>query len=363
MTVWTLIMFIAGLAVLVAGADVLVRGASRLAFAFGISPLVVGLTVVAYGTSAPELAVSVSASLAGQADLAVGNVVGSNISNILLILGLSAVAAPLVVSQQLIRLDVPLMIGVFVLMFVMSIDGIISTVDGALLFAGAVGYTIFAIRKSRKETQKIRDQYEKQFGEKPAENPGKSSTARNTMLIIVGIAALALGAKWLVDSATQMARAFGVSELIIGLTVVAIGTSLPELATSVVASIRGERDIAAGNVVGSNLFNVLSVLGLTALVVPKGVPVAPSLLTFDLPVMVAVGIACLPIFFIGYRIDRWEGAIFLFYYLAYILYLILQATEHDRLPLYSSVMITFVIPLTVLTLGVFTFRAARRQLK
>lgn len=356
----TILMFLGGLALLVFGAEILVRGASRLAVTFGISPLVVGLTVVAYGTSAPELAVSVQASLAGQADLAIGNVVGSNISNVLLILGLSALAAPLVVSQQLVRLDVPLMIGVFGLMWVMALDGTISTIDGGILFAGAIAYTVFAIRKSRKENREIREQYEKEYGNHEA-SPSSAAPIRNIVLVIIGIGLLGLGSNWLVESATTIARVLGVSELVIGLTVVAIGTSLPELATSVVASIKGERDIAAGNVVGSNLFNVLSVLGMTAIVVPEGVPVAASVLSFDLPVMFAVGLACLPIFFSGYCIERWEGGFFVFYYVAYLLYLGLDAAGHDALPLYSKGMLFFVVPLTAVTLIIVTLRAFRRQ--
>ncbi len=361
MTPLTLVQFAAGLALLVFGAEVMVRGATRLAVDFGISPLVVGLTVVAYGTSAPELAVSVQASLAGQADLAIGNVIGSNISNILLILGLSAMAAPLVVSQQLVRLDVPLMIGVFGLMWIMALDGSVSTIDGTILFAGAIAYTVFAIRKSRKENRAVQEEYEKEYGASGTE-PERSPLLRNISLVVVGIAFLGLGSNWLVESATTIARVFGVSELVIGLTIVAIGTSLPELATSVVASIKGERDIAAGNVVGSNLFNVLSVLGLTAVVVPTGIPVASSVLSFDLPIMFAVALACLPIFFSGYRIDRWEGAFFVFYYIAYILFLVLDAAGHDALPVYSRVMMLFVVPITTLTLVVVTWRAVRRQL-
>lgn len=360
MTFMTIAQFVGGLVVLVFGAEILVRGASRLAVAFGISPLVVGLTVVAYGTSAPELAVSVQASLAGQADLAVGNVVGSNISNVLLILGLSAIAAPLVVSQQLIRLDVPLMIGVFGVMWIMALDGLVSTLDGGLLFAGAIAYTVFAIRKSRKEQKEIREQYENEYGTN-GDDPGSIAPVKNGLFVVVGIAMLGLGANWLVESATTIALVLGVSELVIGLTVVAVGTSLPELATSVVASIRGERDIAAGNVVGSNLFNVLSVLGLTALVVPVGVRVAPSILSFDLPIMFAVGVACLPIFVSGYRIERWEGGMFVFYYFAYVIYLILDAAGHDSLPVYSRAMMFFVVPLTVVTLVVITIRSIRRK--
>jgi cation:H+ antiporter len=360
MSTFVIVQFVGGLVVLVFGADILVRGASRLAVRFGISPLVVGLTVVAYGTSAPELAVSVQASLAGQADLAVGNVIGSNISNVLLILGLSAVAAPLIVSQQLVRLDVPLMIGVFGLMWLMSLDGLVSTLDGAILFSGAIAYTIFAIHKSRKENQDIREQYEKEYGG-GADDPSRISPVRSAIFVVAGIALLGLGSNWLVESATTIARVLGVSELVIGLTVVAIGTSLPELATSVVASIKGERDIAAGNVVGSNLFNVLSVLGMTALVVPHGVPVSDSVLRFDIPVMFAVGFACLPIFFSGYRIGRIEGGFFVFYYAAYLLFLGLDAANHESLPLYGRAMLWFVVPITVVTLAIVTWRSFRQQ--
>jgi cation:H+ antiporter len=363
MTVMTIVMFIGGVATLVFGADVLVRGASKIATAIGISPLVVGLTVVAYGTSAPELAVSVQASMGGQPDLAIGNIVGSNISNILLILGLSALVAPLVVAQQLIRLDVPLMIGVFVAMFAVSVNGIVSTVEGWLLFAGAIGYTVFAIRKSRKETLAIQDAYEKEFGSDRTSGRRPWKLAIDVALVVVGSGLLVLGSDWLVESAIVIAQHFGVSELVIGLTIVSIGTSLPELATSIVASIKGERDIAVGNVVGSNIFNVLAVLGLTAVVVPVGVPVAQSIIAFDLPIMLAVGFACLPIFVTGYRIERWEGAFFLFYYGAYLTFLVMKATQHDALPFFSQVMAFFVVPLAAVTLAVIVFRAIQQKVR
>ncbi|MGA7616738.1 MAG: calcium/sodium antiporter [Thermoanaerobaculia bacterium] len=362
MSVLTIVLFCLGIAALVAGADLLVRGASSIAVAAGISPLVVGLTVVAYGTSAPELAVSVSAALAGHSDLAVGNVVGSNIANILLILGISAVAAPLVVHQQLIRLDVPLMIGIFGVLYLMSLDGVLSRIDGIVLAIGSAVYTVFAILKSRRETRRVRQEYEKKYGEAP-ETPRRRHAGIDLLLIAAGTFLLWLGARWLVHSATVIASLFGISQLVIGLTVVAVGTGLPELATSVIASFRGERDISVGNVVGSNIFNVLAVLGVTAMVAPAGVGVPASAVSFDMPVMLAVAVACLPIFFNGYRIARWEGAIFVFYYAAYVAYLVLQATEHDALPIFSRSMMTFVIPITVLTLIVVTLRSFRRQIR
>ncbi|MGQ4650406.1 calcium/sodium antiporter [Lyngbya aestuarii] len=357
----TLVLFLIGFVLLVAGAEFLVRGASGLATAAGLSQLVVGLTVVAYGTSAPELAVSVLSSYAGESDLALGNVVGSNISNILLILGCSAVMAPLIVSRQLVRLDIPLMIGVSFLLAFMGSDGRLGRLDGTILISGAIAYTVFTLYQSRKESSKDSQNPADELPQKPGENSKPSQGLRQIIfqigLITVGLVMLVLGSEWLIDGAVAIARLFGLSELIIGLTIVAIGTSLPELAASVAATMRGERDIAVGNVVGSNIFNILMVLGVAGLVAPKGVQVPTPALNFDLPVMIAVAIACLPIFFTGYRIARWEGFLFLSYYAAYTLYLFLNATEHNALGAFSDIMITFAVPLTVITLVILVFRA------
>lgn len=354
----TLGMLSGGLVLLVVGAEALVKGASRLALKMGIPPLIIGLTVVAFGTSAPEMAVSVKGSLMGQADIALGNVVGSNIFNVLFILGISAIITPLVVSQQLIRWDVPLMIVVSVLVYLMALDGKIGRWDGLFLFSGIMAYTYFAIRASRREKALVKKEYEQEFGDK---QKGKESHPLwiQIVLILAGLALLVLGARWLVDSAIQIATYLGVSEVIIGLTIVAAGTSLPEVATSVIASIRGERDIAVGNVVGSNIFNILAVLGLSSLVSPSGVAVAPSLEGFDIPVMIAVAVACLPIFFTGHRINRWEGWLFLGYYAAYTIYLILASMKHDALPLFGSTMLWYVLPVTILTLGIGVYRHFR----
>ncbi len=350
----TVVLFVAGLGLLVLGAEWLVKGASRLAAALGISPLVIGLTVVAYGTSAPEMAVSVKSAWAGQPDLALGNVVGSNIFNVLFILGASAIITPLVVSSQLIRLDVPIMIGVSALTLLLAADGSVGRLDAALLFAGAVAYTVFQVLQSRKESAAIREEYGKEYGPKPA------STAVNVALVAAGLVLLVLGSRWLVNGAVAFAQALGVSELVIGLTIVAAGTSLPEVATSILATIRGERDIAVGNVVGSNIFNVVAVLGLSGLVAPAGLPVSGALVTFDIPVMIAVAVACLPIFASGATIARWEGALFLLFYVAYTAYLVLAAQQHDALPAFSAVMQAFVLPLTAVTLAVVGWRAWRR---
>lgn len=336
-----------GLVLLVVAAELLVKGSSRLGLRFGLSPLVVGLTIVAFGTSSPELAVGIGAGLAGQSDIAVGNIVGSNIFNVLAVLGVSALITPLVVQQQLVRFDVPLAIGVSLLFLLMALDGSIGVLDGLVLTAGIVIYTVFAIRQSRRESAAINAEYTQEFA------PAGGLLDRLPMQLLAiaaGLALLVLGAHWLVESAVAIARALGVSEVVIALTIVAAGTSLPELATSIVAALRGERDIAVGNVIGSGLFNLLAIGGITALVTPGGLSVASSVLSFDLPMMVAVAIACMPIFATGHQISRWEGGLFLAYYVAYVTYLILAATTHAALPIFSGIMLAFVLPLTVVTL-------------
>jgi cation:H+ antiporter len=316
--------------------------------------------VVAFGTSSPELSVSVMSAYKGQADLALGNVVGSNIFNVLFILGLSAVIVPLVVAQQLVRFDVPVMIGVSILLFLLGIDGQIGRWDGVLLFAGIVAYTLFLIVQSRKETSaEVKTEYEGHIRGK-----GKSKGLMlNIVLVLIGLAALMAGSKLLVDSAVAIAQSFGVSELVIGLTIVAAGTSMPEVAASVVAALKGERDIAVGNVVGSNVFNILCVLGLSSIVSPAGINVSHAALEFDIPVMIAVAVGCLPIFFAGYRISRLNGVAFLGFYVAYIVYLVFTATRHEALGTYQLAMMYFVLPITAVTLLVIGARAvaARRK--
>jgi cation:H+ antiporter len=353
----TLILSGVGLVILAAGAEMLVRGAARLALFLGISPLVVGLTVVAFATGSPELAVSVQSAWSGQPDIAVGNVVGSNILNILLVLGSSALIVPLIVSQQLVRIDVPLMIGASLLLYLLAWDQEISKLEGTILFIGMVAYVLFTIIKSRQETAHVRAEYEEALDAR--RNKKDIAIPQNIGLVLVGLILLVLGAHWLVEGAVTLARLFGVSELAIGLTVVAVGTSLPEVAASVVASLRGERDIAVGNVVGSNLFNILAVLGLTSMVAPVGLPISATALHVDIPIMLATAVACLPIFFTGHRINRWEGALFLGYYLAYTIYLIMNATKHDALPAFSGFMLGFVVPLTVITLAIVFWRTIR----
>ena len=355
----TILMFIGGLIGLIIGAELLVRGASKLALSFGISPLVVGLTIVAFGTSAPEVAVSVGAVLDGNPDIAIGNVVGSNIFNVLFILGVSALIVPLVVNIQLIRQEVPIMIGASMLLLALTLDGNLSVWDGTFLFALLIAYTVFLIVQSRKETKAAKDEYAAEI--KPATaGSWDSKLPVQIALIVVGLGFLVLGSEWLVNASIIFAKALGVSDLIIGLTIVAAGTSMPEVATSITAAVKGERDIAVGNVVGSNTFNILGCLGLSGLLSgDMGLVMAPSLLAFDIWVMLAVALACLPIFMTGREIARWEGGVFLAYYAAYVAYLILATQQHAALGSFSTTMMTFVIPITVVTLIVVLLRRGK----
>ena len=356
-----ILLFVAGLIFLIVGAEALVRGSSRLAAVFGISPLVIGLTVVAFGTSSPELAVSIKAALSDQASIAVGNVIGSNIFNVLFILGLSALIVPLVVSHQLVRLDVPLMIALSVIVLVFALDNNFSRTEGLTLVAGLAIYIWFLLYQSRRaESAEVKDEYARGPGIEGRDN---NRWFKNLALVIVGLALLVLGSRWLVDSSVSFAQYLGVSELVIGLTIVAAGTSLPEVVTSVIAAIRGERDIAVGNVVGSNLFNIMGVLGFASIVAPNGIEVSAAVTRFDIPVMIVVAFACLPIFFTGGVISRQEGALFLGYYVVYTLYLILAAGHHDALSRFSAAMLYFVIPFTVVTLIIVAVRELRRRNK
>ncbi len=296
--------------------------------------------------------------------MAVGNVIGSNIFNILFILGLSAIITPLTVSRQLIKLDVPLMILVSFMTLLFGLNGNISQTEGLILFLGIIFYVLFLISMARKERKRKEDEFNKEYGFH--EKKTIPQWLSNFILVIVGLLMLVYGSNLFIEGAVKFAYLLGVSELAIGLTVVAGGTSLPEVATSVMASFKGEREIAVGNLVGSNIFNILSVLGLTALITPAGVAVAHAALTFDIPVMLAVAFACLPIFISGGKISRWEGILFFGYYLIYALFIILKSTNHDMLPFFSFMFWLFIIPLTSLTViivFIFSFRKKRHKSK
>lgn len=340
----TVLLLVAGLVLLVAGGELLVRGAGSLARSFGISPLVVGLTVVSFATSAPELAVTVQATLAGSPGLAVGNVIGSNIANILLVLGVAGLILPLSVRMPVVRRDVPVLIVLSVLMLVLGLSGVLTRLDGLVLFALIVVYVTWTVVRSRREELAL-------ARSRPRDDEPRVLPLPVSLLLVGGgVALLVLGAQWLVASATQIAQTLGMSDMVIGLTIVAVGTSLPELATSVVAAVRGNVEMAVGNAVGSCTFNIGVVMGLTAVIAPDGVPVARGALVFDLPIMIAVALALLPIAFTGFTIARWESALFVAYYAAYVVYLLMDSAGHDALDRYGTVMLLFVIPLTGLTL-------------
>lgn len=342
---------LAGLVLLVAGGEALVRGASSAARRFGMSPLVIGLTIVAVATSSPELAVSVDAVLTGDPEIAVGNVVGSNIANILLILGISAILVPLLARRRLVRFDVPVMVALSVLMLALALDGSISRWDGLLLLVLFLAHTAYSVVTGRRTASRERGPQAVEGeveGEAEADEPMGLLPA--ALFVLGGVALLVLGSRLLVSGASSIASALGLSNLVIGLTVVAIGTSLPELAASVVAVRKGERDLAIGNIVGSNIANVGLVLGLPAMLVGGGIPVPSAAVALDIPLMIAAAIALLPIAFTGFVIARWEGALFLALYVSYVVYLVLWATEHDALEGFTGVMSAFVLPIVALTL-------------
>lgn len=335
---------ILGLVILVLGAELLVRGASKLALRLGISPLIVGLTIVAFGTSSPELAVSINAAWSGQGDIAIGNLVGSNIFNVLFILGVSALIVPLAVHQRMVCVEVPLLIAVGLLFWLLARDGTLGRLDAGLLLLGIVIYTLYAVRSARLESKAIKEEYSHHI--EPADQTA-SSPWRAILFIVLGLALCVVGSRGMVAGAVTLAKAIGLSELIIGLTIIAAGTSLPEVATSISAAVRGQRDIAVGNVLGSNLFNLLGILGITGLLSPSTVTIPDSALSFDIPVMMAVALASLPIVFTGHTIVRWEGALLLGFYIAYVAVLILASQGRLSVASWGAPMLWFVIPLSL----------------
>jgi len=354
----TIALLLIGLAALVLGAEALIRGAARLAARTGMSSVVIGLTVVAFGTSAPELAVSVGDALRGgdeAGSIAIGNVVGSNIANILLVLGTAAaIGGSLFVAQRIVRLDVPIMIGASVLLLVFVLNEHLGRIEGLVLLAALVVYVSWTVvAATRGSAPEIVTEYDDALD---PDALAKASVFSDLGFLVLGLALLVVGSQFLVSSASDIAAELGVSDLVIGLTVVAIGTSLPEVATSVLAAIRGQRDLAVGNAIGSNLFNLLAVLGVTASISPDAIPVAASAVQVDIPVMVAVAVACLPIFANGYVLNRWEGIAFLVGYAAYLVWLVLDATEHGSRDSYGDVVLYFVTPVVAVTIATLWYR-------
>ncbi len=342
---------LSGLFLLIIGAELMVRAAVRLAARLHVRPLIIGLTIVALGSSAPQMAVSLQATLAHNPDIAVGSVIGSSIFNILVTLGLSALIIPLRVSRQLVRLDIPLMIGASLLVFVLAWNEQIGRFDGILLLAALALYLGLLLRQSRHSARP--------HSELP--NTPHAPWFSSLLMIVVGLALLVFAGHLLLGAAVAVATDLGFSERVIGLTVVAVGTSLPELATSLIAALRGQRDIAVGNVIGANLFNLLGVLGITALIAPTPLSVSPNALDFDLPVMLGVAALCLPVFYSGYRVTRAEGLLLLGLYLAYGLHVVSFTTGMPLAGKLEKLMLFYVLP-TLLAFLLFTsVRAWRRQ--
>ncbi len=312
-------LIVGGLLALVVGAEVLVRGGSGLAAWLGIRPMVVGLTVVSLGTSVPELAVGIDAAVTGSPGLAVGNIVGTNLVNVLLILGLSALLIPVVFQHQTLVFDLPAMTVAALALLLLSLDGTLTRVDGLLLLAGAVAYTWALLRLSRRDAAE--EPATEGVDDEPPPRP-----LRHAIALLVGMGVIVLGADLLVEGAVSGAEQLGISEAVIGLTVVAIGTSAPELVTTLLSTYRGDREIAIGNLLGSSIYNIVFVLGLTVLVAPRGVPVPDEVLTADLLLMTAVAVVCVPVFVSGARINRVEGALFVGAYVAYLVWLVVART-------------------------------------
>lgn len=308
-----------GLLLLVVGAELLTRGGAAFAVRMGVSPLMIGLTIVAVGTSTPELAVGIDAAVQGNGALAVGNIAGTNIVNILLIMGLSALVLPLTLQLQTLRNELPAMIVAALLLLAMSVDGMLTRIEGALLLAGGVLYTWLILRAVRRESSKVQQEFAAEYGS--ARHARKAARSALAMLL-AGIAIIVFGAEWFVDGTVALARFWGVSDSFIGLTVVAIGTSSPELVTTLVSTWKGQRDIAIGNLLGSSVYNIFFILGVTCLVPATGIPVPPELVRVDIPVMVGVALLCAPVFVTDRRVSRLEGGLFVAAYAAYLAWLI-----------------------------------------
>ncbi|MBK3508854.1 calcium/sodium antiporter [Pseudomonas sp. MF6747] len=343
---------ITGLVLLIVGAEILVRAAVRLAASLKVRPLIIGLSIVAFGSSAPQMTVSLQATLAGNTDIAVGSVIGSSIFNTLVTLGLAALIIPLRVSRQLVRLDIPVMIFAGLLVFTLAGNEELTPLDGLFLLVALIAYLgvlHYQTRHSRRP--------------RTLDTVARAPWLSSALLILGGLLILVLAGHLLLGAAVDVASDLGLSERIIGLTLIGVGTSLPCLATSLIAALRGEREIAVGNVIGSNLFNLLGVLGFTALVAPSPLSVSPNALDFDLPVMLGVVVLCLPVFYSGYRVTRAEGLVFLGLYLAYGLHVVSFTFGMPLATRLEQLMLHYVLPALVAFVLFTSLQAWRRQHK
>lgn len=327
MTLASVLTFLFGLVVITVGAEILLKGASKIASLLNIRPIVIGLTVVSVGTSLPELAVGLTAIGEGAGDIAVGNIAGTNIVNILFILGLSAAIRPLPLQMKSVKTELYMMIFAGILLFVLSLDGRLNTWDGLLMFILGIIYLIIIVRTSKNERASVQAEFKEEF--EPSTKKEKADYkvwSWNLMLLFCGIIATIYGAEKLVDGAVNIAQHFGMSDAVIGLTIIAIGTSAPELATTIVGTIRNERDVAIGNLLGSSIINIFIILGVTSIFTPNGLNISDDILWFDLPLVTLVALVCYPVFRSDQMVSRREGIVFVSLYLAYLSYLLFFRT-------------------------------------
>lgn len=358
----TVLLFIAGLAALIGGAELFLKGVDHFGLKWRISPLIMGLTVVAFATGAPELAISLQAAANGSADLVLGNIIGSNIANILLILGICALIKPLNITLRVVRIDVPIVIAASLLLYLVAMDGELTATDGLWLVAGLIVYSVFTFFQIKKERgNQVRNEDLEAERSKLAE--GWAFYLKNIGFLAGGLLLIVQGSGWMVDSAVEIARILGLSELVIGLTIVSIGTSLPEVATSVATIRKGNADMAVANVLGSNLYNILLTMGLTLLIAPNILPVSQDALNLDLPFMLGVSMACIPIFVAGLNLTLSDGIVFLFYYAAYLAYLVFDAIDSSVAATMETGMYYAVIPLTVIYMIVRLWLARKSVFK
>jgi cation:H+ antiporter len=307
---FTIALFVLGLVLLSLGAKWLVEGSSGIALHFGIRPIIVGMTVVAFGTSMPEFVFNLAATLQGSNDLGLGNIVGSNIANIALVLGVSAIIQPIKIDKSLIKVEYPIILGITILFFLMALDGAIGQFDGIILALIFVGFLIYMIKTSSNGSVEG-------LVELPEIDENKSSSTKNILFSLLGLTLLIIGARFMVDSAVEIARFFHVSELVIGLTIIAIGTSLPELAASVMSTIKKEADISLGNVLGSNIFNILFVIGLLSIFLPT-LSEGETTLTLHFPSMILITLLLGPLLWLKNHISRIDGILFVSLYIIYL---------------------------------------------
>lgn len=348
----TVLLFIIGLVTLIGGAELFLKSVDKFGAAWSVSPVVMGLTVVAFATGAPELAISLQAAAEGRPDLVLGNILGSNVANILLILGIAGLVKPLKITKRIIRIDVPMVIAASVLLYVLAMDGSLTPLDGGIILFALLAYSLFMysqIRKDRAANKKLDSQDLPEVGEPVT----TLFYGKYILLLLAGLVLIVMGSRWMVDAAVQIAEILGISELIIGLTIVSIGTSLPEVATSLSSVRKGDSDTAVANVMGSNLYNILLTLGLTIVVAPGALDVSLEVINLDLPIMLIVAGACIPLFIPGSKLDRGEAGGFLFYYLSYMAYLTLMAIDHPFKENFEWFILWICIPLTV---GYILFR-------